>query len=163
MRSQIRLRASHPRHYDEGNSQYLGSGSVGSTTVDQGQFEFEPDWPLVDSVTRVKYRPARILCRPGLNFDGAARLLQYPTKHRPYLPTLLAEFRFRIWFWIHFLQGGSWIRIRAHELNGVWCNNNAFSGENIKITIFATVHFQGENIKIIHVVNLRLTNSFQLR
>ena len=48
-------------------------------TVDQGQFEFELDRPLVLAlVARGKYWPVPILSRVGFNFDGAARLFTVP-------------------------------------------------------------------------------------
>ena len=68
------------------------SAHFGSLTVYYGQFEFEPDQPLVPSlVTRYKYWPDHILCRLVFNFNGAARLWQYPAYHWSYLthPTSL--------------------------------------------------------------------------
>ena len=48
-------------------------------TVNLSQFEFEPDQPIVPAiVTRGMYRPDPILCRLGLNFDGAVRLFAVP-------------------------------------------------------------------------------------
>ena len=48
-----------------------------------GQFEFEPDQPLVPAlVMHGKYRPNPILCQVSLNFDDVPRLLQYPAYHR---------------------------------------------------------------------------------
>ena len=46
-------------------------------TIDQ--FEFEPDRLLVPALVRYSmYRPDLILCWPGFNFDGAARLFTVP-------------------------------------------------------------------------------------
>ena len=61
-------------------------------TVDQDQFEFEPDRPFVPAlVTRGKYRPGSILCQRSSNFDGAARLLAVPGLAQAYFtnPTSL--------------------------------------------------------------------------